>query len=289
MEAVTISVSAAQISSLRCGGTLERVFVPSGEKSLDSLYNGYGGEKFTVLGGLTDTLVLSGGVKEPVILTEELRGLTVEGDLVKASAGERLSHIASVVRGYGLSGMESLSGIPGTIGGAVMGNAGCFGAEISDILSAVDIFRLDTGEREFLTRDEIAFNYRYSNLRASKDLITRVYLRLYQAPITRITAKMEAVRQKRTEQQPHYPSLGCVFKRCKDKSAGFYIEKAGLKGYRYGGMEISDRHANFIVNRGGTPEDYLYLVNICEKKVYETFGIKLEREVKIIGEQGDMR
>lgn len=283
-----ISVPASQISSLRCGGLLEKVFAPSSIREAEEFFSENPCDNCTVIGGLTNTLVLSGGLKNFAVISDGLTGVTVEGDTIKASSGEKLANIARLARCYGLKGMENLCGIPGTVGGAVAGNAGSFGTEISDVLLGAEILKTDTGEREFLSREEIAFGYRYSNLRIGKDLLLKAHFRLYPAPVGRIAARMEEVKRLRAEKQPPFPSLGSVFKKCGETSAGWYIEKVGLKGFRYGGMEFSERHANFIVNRGGTPEDYLYLVRLAEKKVYETFGIKLVREVKIIGEQGDL-
>ena len=285
MRAESLSVPAAQISSLKCGGVLKKAFIPSFISDLEGCEEIFDGETGHILGGITNTLVLSSGVDEPVVLTENLRGFTVNNDEIAAYAGERVSFLATLAKSYGLSGLESLCNIPGTIGGAVMGNAGCFGAEISDLICGVDVLKLDTGETEYLSKDEIAFGYRYSNLRVGRDFIYKVHLRLFPSSPDRIVAKMEDVRKKRLESQPKLPSLGSVFKKCGDKSAGWYIEKAGLKGYRYGGMEFSELHANFIVNKGGSAEDYLFLVRLAEKKVYETFGIELSREVKIIGEE----
>lgn len=287
MESVYLSVPASQHSSLRCGGVLEKVFAPLSMRELASFYEGNDCSSITIVGALTNTLVLSGGVSDAVIMTDNLRGVSVEGDIIKAAAGEKLAHVARVAKEYGLSGMENLSGIPGSVGGAVYGNAGSFGSVISDIFYGAEIFRLDTGETEFLSREEVAFGYRYSNLKEGQDLITKVYFRLFPSHISGIAAKMDEVRKKRQEMQTSRPSLGSVFKKVGEESAGWYIEKAGLKGYRYGGMEFSERHANFIVNRNGTPEDYLYLVGLAERKVYETFGVRLKREVKIIGEPRD--
>lgn len=288
MEIEFFSASAAQLSTLRCGGLLKRVFAPTSIRDLQRVFTPDNEEATVIAGDFSNTLVLSGGVDEVTVISDNLRGVTVEGDVIKAAAGEKLSHVARLARDYGLSGMEALCGIPGTVGGAARGNAGCFGSAVSDIFEGAEIFKLDTAETEYLTREEIAFNYRYSNLREGKDFITKVYFRLYPSPIVNIAAKMDEVKKQRAERQPAYPSLGSVFKNVKNESAGAFIERAGLRGYRYGGMEISERHANFIVNRGGTPEEYLYLVKLAEKKVFESFGVKLSREVKIIGERRDL-
>ena len=286
MRTEFITADGGQISSLRCGGTIFRLFAPSNVRELSEYCSRNRGERYKILGGLTNTLVLSGGVKEIAVISDNMRGLTVEGHTIKAFAGEKLTKVATVARTYGLTGMENFVGIPGTVGGAVKGNAGCFGGEISDILRGVEIVNLDTGETEFVPSEEIAFGYRYCNLRNDRDFIYRAWFDLYPGRYDRIENEMKRIRSLRAESQPKRPSLGSVSKKYGAVSAGWYIEQSGLKGYRYGGMEISDVHANFIVNvADGKPEEYLYLVELAEKKVYENFGIKLAREVKVIGEQ----
>lgn len=290
MKTRFIAAESSLISSLRCGGRLERLFAPYVLSDVLRLKEDYPDEKIRIIGGLTNTLVLSHGVKDIVITSENMRGLTVEGSVIKAFAGEKLSNVAKTARTYGLSGMERLSGIPGTVGGAVMGNAGSFGESISDLFIGAETVDLDKGKTEFIPAEEIAFGYRYCNLRKHKDFIYRAWFGLTKGRYETIAALTEKAREDRLSTQPKYPSLGCVFKKYGNESAGWYIEQAGLKGYRYGGMEISDVHANFIVNRGGgTPEEYLYLVKLAERKVYETFGIKLIREIKVLGEQEDNR
>jgi len=279
------SADSSLISSLRCGGLLKRTIAPSNVRELSKFCNRHSGEEFRIIGNLSNTLVLSGGVNEIVVMSGNMRGLTVEGTVIKAFAGEKLSAVAKAARLRGLTGMEKLCGIPGTVGGAVKGNAGSFGSEISDVLIGVDVVNLETGIQEFVPSDEIAFGYRYCNLRRDKEFIVRAWFDLYKGNYEKIDGIMKTTAAQRAASQPKKPSLGSVFKKYGTVSAGWYIEQCGLKGYRYGGMEISDVHANFIVNLGGTPEDYLYLMELAERKVYENFGIKLEREVKVIGEQ----
>ncbi len=273
------------ISSLRCGGKLHRLIAPTNVRELTDFCRDRQKGNYIIVGGLTNTLVLSGGVTDIAVTCANMRGVTVEGTVMKAFCGEKTSAVSRVARMYGLTGMESFFGLPGTVGGAVRGNAGCFGTEIADILIGMDIVDLWTGEREYLPAEEIAFGYRYSNLRPNRDFLYRAHFDLHKGNYDTIVQKMKDVVKERKEHQPPHPSLGSVFKRYANTSAGWYIEQVGLKGYRYGGMEISDKHANFIVNRGGTAEDYLHLMELAERKVYETFGIKLLREVKVIGEQ----
>lgn len=279
-----ITVDSAQISSLRCGGPLKRLIAPCNIRELSDFCKERSTEDYVIIGGLTNTLVLSGGVSEIVVTSDNMRGITVEGTVIKAFGGEKLSNVVKTARLYGLSGLEQLYGIPGTVGGALKGNAGCFGTEIFEHVIGVDVVDLYTGATEFVPSEEIAFGYRYCNLR-KHEYIVRVWFDLFSGSYERIDGEMKRVSALRAERQPKKPSLGSVFKKYGNVSAGWYIEQCGLKGYRYGGMEISDVHANFIVNCGGTAEEYLYLMKLAQKKVYENFGIRLIPEVKVIGEQ----
>lgn len=278
----------SKISSLGAGGILKNTYFVKEKADLGRFFEEYGGEKVLVIGGLTDTLVLSGGIETKVLYTGLFKGIGVKGEVMSCLAGERLCAVSSEAEKNGLSGLENLSGIPGTIGGAVFGNAGSFGSEIADSVCEVEVFRTDDGNTEILDNAKLGFAYRRSLLRPNKDLVVEVTLNLKAEQREEIRKNIFSVSAKRAAKQPKKPSLGSVFKRVNDVSAGFYIEKAGLKGFAFGGMAFSDVHANFIVNKGGgTPEEYLYLMTLAERKVFETFGIKLVREVKVLGESGD--
>ncbi len=281
-------LDASKISSLGAGGMFKNVCIVKEKGDIRRFYEKYGGEKILIAGGLTNTLVLSGGTDEKVLFCGLFKGTEVKSEYIKCLAGERLCAVASEAEKNGLSGAENISGIPGTVGGAVFGNAGSFGSEISDLVVNAEVFRTDDGKTEILDRRELGFSYRKSILRPDKDFVCEVTLNFKREQREEIRKKVISVSAKRAATQPKKPSLGSVFKRAGDVSAGFYIEKAGLKGFGYGGMAFSDLHANFIVNKGGgTPEEYLYLMTLAEKKVFETFGIRLVREVKVLGESGN--
>lgn len=287
MSVELFPVSAAKISSLRCGGEIRRACYPKTEEEVTEIYERFGDEVL-FLGGLTNTLVCEEGMDEIALFTDRLKGISTEGEVLCASAGERIAKVASYAAKRGLTGLESLSGIPGTVGGAVKGNAGAYGTELSDLLVGVDVFRFDTGRTEYLTREEIAFSYRYSNLSA-REFVLRCYLSLRRDNVRDIVDRTEEYRRKRLLSQPKEPSLGSVFKRYSGSSMGWYIERCGLKGASIGAFCFSNRHAGFIVNRfsdpASNPADYLSLVALAEKRVYEEFGIKPVREVKIIGDK----
>lgn len=287
MDIALLQIEAKESSAVKCGGTLYRVAMPQTYEEIVTLCHKYYGEEMTIVGGLTDTLVLSGGENKLCISTKMLKGATVENDTIEAFCGESLAKVAQIAQFYCLSGMENICSIPGTIGGAVFGNSGCFDSNISDIVESIKVIDLQTGNMEVLQKEEIGFFYRHTNLRKNRDFIYSVKLKLMPYKCNEIAIKMNEIKKVRQSQQPNKPSLGSVFKKLDNVSAGYYLEKAGLKGFGQNGMEFSTTHANFIVNNGGSAEDYLYLVELGEKTVFEKFGKKLVREVNIIGEPKD--
>ena len=291
MRTDLICVSAATISSLRAGGPFYRACYPKDLSDIKEVFERYG-DDVVFVGGLTNTLVCDDGVEEVALFSDRLRGIEVEGEVLSAAAGEKLAKVARVAAGRGLSGLEGLSNVPGTVGGAVRGNAGAYGTEVSDVLSGVDVFRFDTGEPEYLSREEIAFSYRYSNL-SDREFVLRAYFSLKRDDPASIAARCDEYKRKRLLCQPKEPSLGSVFKRHNDLSLGWFIERCGLKGVRKGAFSFSEKHVGFIVldplvvARGqvATAEDYLSLVHLAEKRVYEEFGFLPQREVRVIGDK----
>jgi len=284
MDARITKLDVEKFSSLRCGGTLNRVVMPKSVEEIIDFCQYFCGEEKVVIGGLSNTLVLSGGVDKLCLFTKQLMGITIDNEVLEVSSGESLVKIAQVAQSNCLSGLEPLCGIPGTVGGAVFGNSGSFNGEIGELVESIKLVDLSNGQIEELSREEIGFLYRKTVLRKGKDMIYSIKLRLLPDSGNEIALRMARIRAMRKKSQPGNPSLGCVFKKCEGISAGYYIEKAGLKGYEENRMQFSPIHANFIINKGGTPEDYLTLVELAEKAVYEKLGKKLVREVNIIGE-----
>ncbi len=288
MSIKSVTVSAAEISTLGSGGMIQKAVFPKNMTELVSLQRTYSvSNRLYIAGGLSNTLVLGTGERDVVIFSDGFKGIRVRDDIVSVLAGEKMTHVAEVARICGLSGLEDLCAIPGTIGGAVSGNAGCMDSSISDVVESVKLFHLDDGQTEILSAEEIAFRYRYSNLRKNVDFITEVSLRLIADDSAKIAARMSKVRNKRKETIPLQRSLGSVFKRIEGVSCGYYLDVAGYKGKNVGGMQVSEKHAGIIVNTGGgTPEEYLELMTDCEKIIQKTVGKKPEREVIVLG--GDL-
>ncbi len=271
-------------SSIRIGGKADLLVIPSETRCREivCLVNSLK-MPLTILGGGSNTLFPDEGLRGVVVSTKAIDSCYVNGDtgLVEAGAGVSLWHLLSIASDTGLSGLEPLAGIPGTIGGAVAGNAGAFGVEIKDLISHIEVLR-QNGEVERLDTQSMSFAYRHANF--GKGLVLKVCLRLS-------TDDKELIRQrtkqylmeKRSRQPLDKPSLGCVFKNPDGHSAGRLIDEAGCKGMRQGDIVVSPLHANFFVNEGrGTAKDYLELLNRVRERVYSAFGILLEPEVRIV-------
>lgn len=283
MSTKPVQADTSKISSLRLGAVLKEVYFPENKEELAEIWSNIGDRDPIILGGITNTLVVE-DPPSPVILTSRFKELVISNNYLFASCGDTIARACNAAWEYGLGGLESLSGIPGTFGGAIKNNSGCFGSEISDCLDTVYIFDWDTGKVKEFKKDELAFGYRSSRIRQDRDIVIGASFILTPTEPETIRNKMRDVANLRSSNQPKGKSLGSVFKRYEDVSAGYYIDKAGLKGCSVNGMEISSVHANFIVNNGGSVYDYLYLVNLAKTKVFEQFGIKLEEEVRIIGQ-----
>ena len=241
----------------------------------------------TILGNGSNVLISDNGI-EGITLIIKIEKLEIEenGDKVKVTvgAGEKNAKIARIFLNQEISGFEEISGIPGTIGGAIRMNAGAHGKEMKDIVKKVKVISYQGKEKEF-TNEEMKFEYRRSMLKEEKYIVTEVELELTKGKKEEIQAKMEEYKTFRKEKQPiEYPSAGSTFKRGTDFITAKLIDEAGLRGYSVGDAEVSTKHAGFVINKGNaTSEDVLKLVKYVQEKVYEKFGKKIELEVEIIG------
>lgn len=235
-----------------------------------------------LLGGGSNLLVRDAGVSGAVlrIYGEPFAKVEVQDDLVRAGAGAMLTTVISHTVNAGLAGMETLVGIPGTIGGALHGNAG---GRIGDIGQFVETVTALTASGEVITRtkDELSFGYRESNL--DDLIILEATFRLQSDDPEEITRHMRKLWISKKATQPYsFQSAGCVFKNPRGMSAGLLIDQAGLRGTRIGDAEISDRHANFIVSHpGASSNDVQRLIDLARSKVAEQFGVDLELEIEV--------
>lgn len=235
-----------------------------------------------VLGSGSNVLIRDEGLSGVVLrlTAPAFSQITIDGLLVKAGAGVVLSHLITETVKAGLAGLETLVGIPGTVGGALRGNSGGRSGDIGQNVASVSVL---TGQGERFTRreDELAFEYRSSSI--TDLVIFEAEFKLYRDSEAEIVRRMRKLWIMKKASQPlASQSAGCVFKNPRGMSAGALIDQAGMKGTRIGGAEISDRHANFIVtHEGATSGDVLRLIDLARSKVAEQFGVDLELEVQV--------
>lgn len=275
------------ISPIRCGGKAKFITFPNSIEQIQQalLFAKSNNLKTYILGGLTNTIVCDNGINDLAICTTRLKGITIEKNIVTAICGESLSNVINFSINNNLSGLERLSGIPGTIGGAVKGNVGSYEKAISDVFSYADII-FSNGEIKRIYNDEKLFSYRSSAF--LKDcIIYSISLNLKKENDNKelINQRDSYIKIRKEKGQYEKPSLGCIFKNPKNISAGLLIEKCGLKGMKINGSEVSTNHANFIcVNEKTSAKDYLTLSKLMKDRVKQEFNIDLEYEINILGQ-----
>jgi UDP-N-acetylmuramate dehydrogenase len=239
------------------------------------------GVTWRLLGGGTNLLVADEGLDDVVLqLVREPDGLKFEGRRVEVPAAANLGTTVTECAKQNLGGMEGLVGIPGTVGGALWMNAGAYGTQIGDVVRAVTLFRGKSGHVEVLRTEEARFEYRHAGF-AADDVLLSVSLELPERPYAEVLEKIKECNQKRRASQPiNEKSAGCIFKNPPGHSAGRMIDELGLKGTRVGGAVISERHANFIVNRrAATAADIFQLMDLIRERVLQAYRVELEEEV----------
>jgi UDP-N-acetylmuramate dehydrogenase len=242
------------------------------------------GLPLALLGMGSNILVADEGFPGYVVRLEgDFLQITIDGERVRAGGGAALGGVCAAAARAGLSGIEAISGIPSSIGGAVRINAGAYGGEIFDVLETVRLVSR-SGERRAVEASQIRHAYRNTELVESREVVSEAVLKLARAPREEIEAKTRAVAEKRRGALPSEPNAGSVFKNPKDDYAGRLIEACGLKGRARGGALISPRHANVIVNTGGArARDVLELMRAMRDAVAEKFSVTLIPEVELLG------
>ncbi len=240
----------------------------------------------TIIGNGSNLLVGDRGIRGLVIeIGKAMESIQIDGLTITVGAGTILAKAANEAAGAGLSGMEFAAGIPGSMGGAVVMNAGAYGGEIKDILESATVISQD-GEIITLSNQELDLSYRHSCVLEKGYIVLSARLKLEKKDEAQIRELMADLRNRRIEKQPlEYPSAGSTFKRPEGYFAGKLIEDAGLRGYTVGGACVSEKHCGFVVNKGDAcAADVLNVIKDVKAKVYEKFGVELEPEVKMIGE-----
>ena len=287
--AVQENVSLAPYTSARIGGNADAlVTVKSADEFADVMKVIWEqGLPFVILGGGSNVLVSDKGVRGVVVLdrAKDVRFESGDQPTVWCEAGVIFSNLANRCASKGLSGLEWAATVPGTIGGAVYGNAGAFGGDMSGNLIWADV--LTKNGREKISVEKMDYGYRTSALKRSDEtvIILSALLRLKNATKDEVSAKINEFSERRKTTQPPGASMGSMFKNPAGDHAGRLIEAAGLKGTRIGTAEISTLHGNFFVSHGETKaEDVRALIRLAQKTVAEKFNVKLELEVELVGE-----
>lgn len=240
-----------------------------------------------VFGRGTNILVRDKGIRGVVINTSgQLKHFSAEDDKIEAEAGAFLSAVANAALENGLAGFEFASGIPGTIGGATVMNAGAYGGQMADVVFETTAFDEERGLIK-LTNTEHEFGYRESIFQKRNLVILKTVIKLEKGNKEEIKARMDDYNSRRKSMQPlNYPSAGSTFRRTPGYYTGKLIEEAGLKGFRIGGAQVSEKHAGFIVNLGeATAADVLELIELVREKIFERTGVTLIPEIKAVGEE----
>ncbi|MEG0496410.1 MAG: UDP-N-acetylmuramate dehydrogenase [Carnobacterium sp.] len=239
----------------------------------------------TVLGNASNLIVKDGGIHGVVMVLTEMNDISVSKTRITAQSGARLIDTTYVALDAELTGLEFACGIPGSIGGAVFMNAGAYGGEVSEVIHTVTILTR-SGELKKLKNKDLEFHYRYSAIQETRDIVLEVEFYLEKGKTAEIKERMVELTFLRESKQPlEYPSCGSVFKRPTGYFTGKLIQEAGLQGKIWGGAQISEKHAGFIVNiNQATATDYIELIAHVQKIILENTGVELVPEVRIIGE-----
>jgi len=286
-EQVLLEEPMSKHTTFRVGGPAEMFVMPQATQianviQLAKRYN----IPVTIVGNGSNLLVGDKGIRGLVIsIGKAAEGIQIDGNTMTIGAGTLLSKAAAKAADAGLSGMEFAAGIPGSLGGAIVMNAGAYGGEMKDIVTSVSVLTLE-GEVLEVKAEDMQFSYRHSLVPEKGYIVLSATIQLKQEEESKIRAYMNDLKNRRVEKQPlEYPSAGSTFKRPEGYFAGKLIEDAGLRGYMVGGAQVSEKHCGFVINKdNATAKDVLQLIHDVQDRVYEQFQVKLEPEVKMLGE-----
>ncbi len=275
-------------TTFKVGGKCDIMVFPNSAKTmsfLKSKADGLGLKSF-IIGNGSNVLFSDKGYRGVIfVLGDDMSKISVEGSTITSFAGATLSKVCRTALDFGLSGLEFAWGIPGTVGGAVYMNAGAFGGEMKDVVKSVTCIDAE-GTLVTYGRDVLDFGYRKSRFTESGEIIISAEFELADGDAIQIKNRMDELISRRKARQPlEYPSAGSTFKRPEGTYAGLVIENSGLKGYTVGGAQVSEKHANFVINRNNaTAQDIISLIEDVKRMVREKTGYTLECEIKLIDE-----
>lgn len=275
-------------TTFRVGGPADLFVTPEGEgqvlKALSAVREA--GVPFYIVGNGSNLLVGDRGYRGVILqIGKKMNRIRIQDSVLQAQAGALLSQIAARAQACGLSGFEFASGIPGTLGGAVVMNAGAYGGEMKQVLTGAQALSGE-GVFEDILAEEMELGYRSSIFSGNNKVVLAATIQLKPGDPAEIQGRMDELKARRTSRQPlEYPSAGSTFKRPEGYFAGKLIEDAGLRGFQVGGAQVSEKHCGFVINKGrASAGDIRSLIGQVSEKVYERFGVRLEPEVKMIGE-----
>lgn len=284
-----LNADMSQFTTLKIGGKADVLAQPSSVDELKKIIDAakQNNVKLTFIGNGSNILVRDKGVRGAVIkFGKNFAAYNINGNVIEVLSGISMAKIASVAAENSLTGFEFASGIPGTIGGGIVMNAGAYKGELADVVFEVDALCSD-GTIKTFTKDELDFSYRHSCFSGTDMLVLGAKIKLAKGDKNEIIARINELSQKRRTTQPlEYPSAGSAFKRPQNGYAAAMIDECGLKGFSVGGAQVSEKHAGFVINKNNaTAKDVTDLLNAVKEKVLEKFGTKLEPEIVTIGEE----
>ena len=288
-EGILLNEPMKEHTTFRVGGAADLFLMPKNAEELKACLSVLKQKEipFLIIGNGSNLLVRDKGIRGAVIqIYQRMSGITLQGETMQIAGGTLLSTAAAKAAEAGLTGFEFASGIPGTVGGAVVMNAGAYGGEMKDVLVSVDVLTA-AGEVKTIPAEELELGYRHSIIPEAGYIVLGAVVKLQQGNKEAILARMTELAEQRREKQPlQYPSAGSTFKRPTGYFAGKLVQDAGLKGKTIGGAQVSEKHSGFLINIGNAAaQDILELIAYCQKEVLEQFGVVLETEVKIVGEE----
>jgi UDP-N-acetylmuramate dehydrogenase len=286
---VLAATSLARYTTMKIGGDAKRFCQPTSTEELIELLAKLKqqGEPWYIIGGGSNMLVSSSGVEGTVIRTAQMTNVTqLDSDVIEAGAGARLPHLARQAAALGLAGFEFAVGIPGTVGGGVIMNAGAHGSCVADLVESVTIYDTASGNIRTLSNPELEFQYRKSILDPKLQILLSARFKMKHDRPEAIEERIKANEEYRMRTQPiGWPNAGSTFKNPEPKrSAGYLLEQAGAKELTVGKAAVSALHANFVINLGGaTSEEVAALMKQMQEAVYNKFEVKLQPEWKFLG------
>lgn len=288
-ENVILNEEMARHCSFKTGGKADYFITPENEMALAKVINILNEKSipFVIVGNGSNLLITDKGIRGAVIhIGKHFADIEVNGTEITVGAGAMLSQVAGAALENSLTGLEFAAGIPGSFGGAVFMNAGAYGGEIKHVLTEITVLTRDM-KVETVSAESLELGYRTSCVENDGYVVIRGKISLKHGNKEEIKSLITDFNERRRDKQPlNYASAGSTFKRPEGHFAGKLIEDCGLKGYTVGGAMVSEKHAGFVVNTGGaTTADILGVINHCKEEVYKKYGIKLQCEVRILGEE----